>query len=396
VLHEGPAAVSLLAAAGLVVGAAVALPLGPWAERRHKRPVMIAMDVLRCVALVSVPLAYVLGWLGFGQLVAVAVVVAAAKIAFNAAAGAHLRDLVGPDRLLRASSRFESTTWSAMVVGPPLGGAAVGLLGPVVTVLADAVSYLLSAVGLLGVRAPEPPPVPRRRGGVAEVLEGWRHILGHPVLRRLFWNVVLVNGLIMATEPVIAVLMLGRLGFAPWQYGLAFAVPCVGGFVASRVAPGLVDRFGQQRVLRTTGVVRACWSVGLAAVVPGVVGLTVVVVVQFGLVISCGLFNPTLAVRRLELTPPALTARTLTAWSISTSGGIAALTAVWGVLAEFVGPRAAIALAGAGLLLTPLLLPGRAQGPLQGVHTAPPRHQQREDDDHAERDGDDRPDRVRR
>jgi len=31
-LHSGPAAVSALAAAGRVVGAAVAVPLGPWME----------------------------------------------------------------------------------------------------------------------------------------------------------------------------------------------------------------------------------------------------------------------------------------------------------------------------------------------------------------------------
>lgn len=359
VLHAGPAAVSTLAASGLVVGAAVAVPLGPWVERRRKRPAMITMDLVRCAALVSVPVAHVLGWLTLGQLVLVAVLVAAAKIAFNAAAGAHLRGLVGPEGLLVASSRFESTTWSAMVVGPPLGGAAIGLLGPVVTVVADAVSYLLSAAGLVAIRAPEPPPAPRDRGRAGELLDGWRHILTDPTLRPLFGNVLLVNGLIMATEPVIAVLMLGRLGFAPWQYGLAFAAPCVGGLVASRVAEPLVGRFGAHRVLWTTGVVRACWSVALALVVPGVVGLVLVMVVQLGLVISCGLFNPVLAARRLEVTPPELTASTLTAWSISTSAGIAALTAIWGVLAELAGPRAAIALAGAGLLLTPLLLPRR-------------------------------------
>jgi len=40
----------------------------------------------------------------------------------------------------------------------------------------------------------------------------------------------------MATAPLLAVLMLGRLGFAPWQYGLAFAAPCVGGLIGSRLA----------------------------------------------------------------------------------------------------------------------------------------------------------------
>ena len=47
VLHSGPAAVSALAAAGRVVGAAVAVPLAPWVEFRQKRPVMVAMDLVR-------------------------------------------------------------------------------------------------------------------------------------------------------------------------------------------------------------------------------------------------------------------------------------------------------------------------------------------------------------
>ena len=37
VLDAGPAAVSLLAATGLAVGALVAIPLGPWVEVRRKR-----------------------------------------------------------------------------------------------------------------------------------------------------------------------------------------------------------------------------------------------------------------------------------------------------------------------------------------------------------------------
>jgi hypothetical protein len=49
VLHSGPAEVSALAAAGLAVGAAVAVPLGPWVEFRRKRPVMIAMDLTHLV-----------------------------------------------------------------------------------------------------------------------------------------------------------------------------------------------------------------------------------------------------------------------------------------------------------------------------------------------------------
>ena len=100
VLHAGPAEVSLLAAAGLAVGALVAVPLGPRLERHRKRPVMIAMDLLRFAVLMSVPGAYALGVLTLTQLVVVSVVVATANIVFTAAGGSFLRSLVPAEDLL--------------------------------------------------------------------------------------------------------------------------------------------------------------------------------------------------------------------------------------------------------------------------------------------------------
>ncbi|MFF4651485.1 MFS transporter [Streptomyces sp. NPDC001380] len=368
VLHCGPAQVAALSSAGRAVGALVALPLGPWVEFRRKRPVMVAMDLTRFAALATVPVAFALGRLGFAQLLLVSVVTAAADIAFRAACGAYLKALVPAEDLLVANSRFESTMWTSTTVGPPLGGAAIGLLGPMATVVADAVSYLLSALGVRAVGGTEAPPArtgaPRLRAG--DLLEGWRHILAHPVLRPLFLNAVVVNGLIMASEPLLAVLLLGRLGFAPWQYGLVFAAPCVGGLIGSRLARPLAARFGRHRVMLTAGVLRACWPVGLALVRPGAPGIVLVVAVQLGLVTCCGLFNPLLATYRLDRTAPDLVARTLSAWSVGSSAAIAALTALWGLLAAVTGPRTAIAAAGVLLLATPLLLPRRGDAPRGG------------------------------
>ncbi|WP_333776779.1 MFS transporter [Streptomyces sp. IBSBF 3136] len=373
VLHAGSAQVALLASAGLAVGAVVAVPLGPWVEFRRKRPVMIAADLVRCLALLGVAAAYALGVLGFAQLLVVSVVVAAADITFTAASGAHLKALVPPAGLLTATSRFESTTWTATVLGPPLGGAAIGVLGPVATVLADAVSYLLSALGIRAIGGGEPrparAPAPRTRAG--DLLDGWRHLLTSPDLRPLFLNTLVVNGLIMATSPLLVVLMLGPLGFAPWQYGLAFAVPCLGGLLGSRMARPLVARHGRRRVLLTVGVLRACWSVGLAFVRPGIPGLVLVMVLELGLITCSGVFSPVLAAERLERTPDDRVARTLAAWSVTSKATTAALTALWGLLAALTGPRAAIALAGILLLPTPLLLRGTATA-RPSPATAPP------------------------
>ncbi len=365
VLHTGPAGVSALAAAGLAAGAAAAVPLGPWVEFRRKRPVMVATDLTRFAALVSIPAAFALGWLSLAQLLVVSVVTGAADITFRSASGACLKALVRQADLLIANGRFESTAWTAMALGPPLGGAAIGLLGPVTTVLADAVSYLLSAAGIgaIGGREPRPARTGAPRLRARDLLDGWRYILAHPGLRPLFFNAMAVNGLIMVTEPLLAVLMLGRLGFAPWQYGLAFAAPCAGGLIGSRLARRIVARFGQHRVMITAGALRACWLPGLAFIRPGPAGLVLVMAVELGMIICCSVFNPVLATYRLEQTAPDRVTRTLTAWSVSTKASIAALTALWGLLASLTSPRAAIAVAGLLILATPLLLPRRDRTP---------------------------------
>ena len=356
VLHAGPTEVSMLKAAGLAVGAFLAIPLGPWVESRRKRRVMIAMDLMRFAVLMSVPAAFALGCISFAQLLIVSTLVGAAEIAFRAASGAYLKQLVGPKDLLVANGRFEATTWTTIALGPPLGGLAIGLFGPVTTVVADAVSYLFSALGVSAIANREAPVARAGTLRARDLLEGWRYILSHPSLRPLFFNTILVNGLIMATAPLIAVLMLGPLGFKPWQYGLAFGAPCIGGLIGSRLARPLASRFGEKRVMLVAGSLRACWSIGLAFIGPGYAGIALVITIQLGLVTCVGLFNPLLATYRLVQTPTDRVARTLAAWSVTSSATIAALTASWGALASVVTPRVAIAIAGVLQLATPLLL----------------------------------------
>jgi MFS family permease len=357
VLHSSAAQVAFLAAAGRAVGAVIAVPLGPWIEFRRKRPVMITMDLVRFTALMSLPAAYAMDALSFAQLVVVAVIVATANIVFTAASGACLTELVRPRDLLGATSRFESTTWTATAIGPPLGGAAIGIFGPLTTIIVDAVSYLLSAAGIRAIGGHEPQPVRKTtRFSLADIVEGWRFILRHPQLRLLLFNTNLVNGLIMATAPIVAVLLLRDMGFSPLHYGLAFGVACLGGLVGARLARPLVTRFGQHKVMRVSGTVRAFWPLGLAFIPPATPGLLLIIVIEFGLITSIGIFNPVFAAYRLEHTTPDRVARTLAAWSITSGLTIAVLTVLWGLLAGLTDARVALAVAGVLLLGTPLFL----------------------------------------
>lgn len=352
VLGSGPLAVSGLAAAGLAVGAVLAVPLGPWVEGHRKRPTMIFADIGRCGVLLTVPVAYWAGFLTYGQLVVVSVLNAALNIAFVSASGAYLKMIVPPERLLAANGRLEATTWTATALGPTLGGAAISLLGPVATVVANACGFLLSAASVGMIRHPEGPAVATPRDLVA----GWRFLWADGRLRGLFLNTALVNGLIMATEPLLAVWLLGSLGWPAWHYGLAFGLPCIGGFAGSRLSRRLASRYGFRRVLLVAGVLRVVWPVLLVFVTPGFIGLCLVISVELVLIACMGVFNPLYATARLRWIPAGGVSRTLVAWSVTNTAAVALLTALWGLLADLVGPRLAIGAAGLLLLATPPLL----------------------------------------
>jgi hypothetical protein len=61
---------------------------------------------------------------------------------------------------------------------------------------------------------------------------------------------------------------------------------------------------------------------------------------------------------RLERLADDQVSRALAAWAITSNASIAALTALWGVLATLTSARIAIAVAGGLLLATPALLVG--------------------------------------
>lgn len=355
VLNVSTFQVSLLAALSAVAGAALALPMGDFIEQRRKRPVMITADVVRFATLLSVPVAAALDLLTYTQLCVVGVVQAAALIAFTAASGAHLKSLVPAAGRAEANSRFESTTWTALSVGPPIGGALVSLVGVPLTLVIDAVSYLLSAAGVRRIREPEPVPV--RRQGKRDITAGWRYIWRDRGLRSLFWNAQLFGGPVMMMAPLLPVLMLRDLHMQPWQYGLVAGVPCFGGVLGAWFAPRLTRLLGLHRMLLVFGVLRTPWLLLLPLATPGVDGFVLLIVAETCLLIAAGAFNPSFATYRMEVTEDGFMARVLTSWSITSRSVQPAFMAAGGVLAGLTSLRTSMLVAGGLCLLSAFVLP---------------------------------------
>ena len=301
-LHASVTEVSLLAAISALTGALIAVPSGALVEFRRKRPVMITADVVRFAALASVAATAALNIVTMTQIYIVSVVQTAALVTFTAASGAHLRSLVPKESRAEATSRLDTSSWTANTVGPPIGGTLVSAVGPALTLLIDAVSYLASALGVSRIKQPEPTPPAKKTSSRKEILAGWRYLLGDRRLRLLFLNALLFGSAILMVVPLETVLMLDVLHFTPWQYGLAVGLPCLGGVLGARLSPKLVTRFGPTKVLITAGIARTPWLLGIPLVGPGPAGLIAMTLVSFGLLLCAGVFNPAFAAHRMAIT----------------------------------------------------------------------------------------------
>ncbi|WP_433383045.1 MFS transporter [Actinoplanes sp. CA-142083] len=355
--------VSLLAALGGLAAAALALPAGPWIEFRRKRPVMIGADLARAVAILSVPIAAAAGWLIYAQLCVVAVVQAAGAIIFTSASGSHLKALVSPADRATANGRFEAAFWTAYSAGPPLGGALTSALGVWWTLTADAISFLLSAVGVRRIRQPEPAPPVRSSsaGKLSEIAGGWRYIVEHRGMRTLFINSQIFGAAMMAASPLLNVLMLAELHFPAWQYGLAWGLPCIGGIVGALCLKPLNNRFGEHRVLLISGVGRALWLPFLAFIPAGVPGLIVIIAVEFLALFGAGVFNPSFATYRMTHTEDGYLSRVIACWSISSRTAQPIGILLGGALAAFTSVRIALLICGLIVLSSAAIMPWRSR-----------------------------------
>lgn len=352
----------MLSALSAVAGAAIALPMGDFIEQRRKRPVMITADLVRFVGLSSVPVAAAFDVLTYTQLCVAGVVQAAALIAFQAASGAHLKALVPAEGRAEANSRFEQTNWLMLSIGPAIGGVLVSLVGATITLAVDGVSFLLSALGIRRIQQPEPEPV--RRDGKADVTAGWRYILRHRGLAALFWNSQLFGGPVMMTMPLLTVFMLRDLGLAPWGYGLFLGVACLGGLLGAQLAPWLTRRYGLHRMLVVFGVLRTPWLLLFPLAPHGLSGLVLLTASETFLLVASGVFNPSFATYRMEVTEDGFMARVVGAWSITSRCVQPAFMALGGVLSAVIGLRGALWVAGACCLTSAVVLPWKSAKPV--------------------------------
>ncbi|MFD6968517.1 MFS transporter [Streptomyces sp. NPDC059949] len=365
--------VGLLTAAETAAFLLIGLPAGAWVDRMRKLSLMIRADVVRCLAMASVPLAGVADVLTMAQLYVVALVVGVATVFFDVAHQSYLPQLLPREHLVRGNGALETVRSSAQVTGPGLGGGLVQLVGAHLAILVDAIGYAVSALFLLAIRRPESKPEPVPGASLRkEVGEGLRFVLGHPLLRVIAATTGLGNfftAMLMATQTVFLVRV---LGLAPSAVGVMLSASAVGGLVGALCAGRLAGRFGQARIIwlsaLATGPFALLWPLSGKGAAAALFALASAAVF-FGAVV----YNVAQVSFRQSLCPPRLLGRMNATLRFLMWGTLPLGALVGGAVAEASGARTALWICAVGFLAVPLpllLSPLRRMRELpEGVHS---------------------------
>jgi hypothetical protein len=256
VLHltHSPVRAGLVGTVGLVTMVLCRLPAGVLVDRVDRRRLMLACDGVRLVAYLALGVVVLRGGATLPLLVAVTVIGSACNALFGTAEHSALRNIVWPDQLPAAVARNEARTYGTSLAGPPIGGLLFGL-GRSLPFFGNAVTFLMSLIGVAFVRRPLQQPRREPPGGHASAMaEGLRFVFGDPFLRAILLVAAPLN---LAIHGILftIIVTLQQHGTPPAAIGTVETIVAAGGLLGALAAPALHRRVPLPVLIR--GI---CWT----------------------------------------------------------------------------------------------------------------------------------------
>lgn len=358
-VDSSPLALGLLGALSVAPGALVALAAGGVVDRSRKRPLLIAADLVRGVAVGSLPVAALAGVLTMAHIYLVAAVVGAASALFHITNTAYIPVLVGVDQVVQGNSVTEATEAVAEVAGPGLGGALIQIFTAPIAVLLDALSYFYSALMLGAIRTREVPAgAGEERSTIwRDIAIGFRTSWRHPLVRPLMLVYTadsFFGGFFIALYMLFA---LEVVGLDPATIGIVISMGGVGALIGAVGSSPLARRLGLGRALVT-----ALALAGLGGLcIPIASGPTwAVLLLLFTHQLVGDGFHTAFAVQAVSLRqtvlPLAQLGRSNAAFQALNGAALPLGALIAGLVGELIGTRGALWIGMAGGALAPLLL----------------------------------------
>jgi MFS family permease len=244
-LHASATEMGLLTALFWLPHLVFSLPVGVWVDARPvKRRVMVVADVARAACLASIPLAAAFDALSLEQLYIVVFLVGSCAVFFDLSYSSFFTATVPREQVLAANGRLSTSRAVAYVAGPSLAGVLVQVLTAPLAILADAVSFVASALFLRGARVDEPFHESRGVSALLRTKEGIRILMHHPLLRGSVGCASTVNFFTFMIAAVYVLYASRTLGLSSGVIGITLGVGAVGALLGALVAPRIGRRIG--------------------------------------------------------------------------------------------------------------------------------------------------------
>ncbi len=337
------------------------LPAGAIMDRVNRRRLMIACDVGRMLALGSIALAAWAGFLTLIQVVVVAFIEGSLFVFFRLGEVAAIRIVVSPEQHRVALSQNEARLRAATLLGNPLGGVLFDL-GRGVPFLADALSYVISLITLLLIRAPfEEPRTAERRHVMAEIVEGVRWLAGHRYILIVNLAASAINAIFQIVVLVVIVAERNR-GASASLIGIVLAGWGLGGVAGSLAGSWLTRRIQPHAVVLIT-----LWIWASFTFFVGFVSSPILLIAVLGILAGMGaVWNIASGTIFYRVIPDRLMGRVSSVGGLTAFGALPLGSLAAGLLVQAFGPATAGLLAGAGMLVLAALVtvaPSVRRGP---------------------------------
>jgi MFS family permease len=329
----------------------LSIPLGAWVDRRADRwSLLFASDLARAGLLVLIPVTAMAGVLTLPLLVVVAFLVSCGGTLYDLAFAGWIPRLLSGDALHRANARIELARSGALVAGPLLAGVIVAAFTAPIALLADAASFVGSAVLIGSARGAEPHFEPdRTRRRMREDLTAGICFLRRQRTVAAVVATISINNLSRNIALGIVVLYLVDSGLGPGEVAIAFALGNAGFLVGALAARPLTARIGMG-VTMQLGVSLFGPSMLLFALAPAALAGPAFTLMLFANGFGIAIHNVNQVTVRQILTPDRLRARVASVIRLLGFGAVPIGTLIGGLIGELLGVRTALVASGVGLL----------------------------------------------
>src|ERR671921_324359 len=321
---------------------------GVIADRVDRRVVLVATDLARAVL--------VLGLIFARDLATIYVLVflmGLARTVFNPTIRAAFPSMVGGGDLTRANALISGTFSTSIMLGPALGGLLVAGIGVEAAFLADAATYLISAILLSTVPLPRPQRESWEEAGfVRELRSGFDYLLGARVPLAIVVGTFLTILTINATVPAEVFLAKETFGAGDVGYGLLVSLWGGGMVLGSAMMAVLEDRINLVLLYFLSIFAGACALVGTGLAPAFVLALCALAVEGA----ATGIDNVATDTLLQKRVPDAFLGRVFSIRFLGYSAGEALAYPVGGFLLDAVGPRSTYLLTGSATAAAGLLI----------------------------------------